>query len=587
VYLSFHNYSCRATTTNNRKLKVRRDPSNVAAGIVEVKHNTPVPSWRNLIRGGAVMMDAHSLEAGTVHLALTAKAPGNPHKKKKSGKASGGTQPKEGDAMRTYVEVSHDELYAVAATMMDLSKGGCRCVGVTLLPPGGWFLHMAFLTFGLFAPKELQKGSRVTREQRTEAKAFDESCALLGEALIYQPHLTSWLLDLFHLPSSEATMRSFGYGSPRNEIYEITRPEVDLTGEPPPTSPSTAANYDEAELEEIVYGRDDDAVSLPGESVGADDDVLDDNSDYSNFEVDNDHEISKPEEEQEQENVNGDDDVDDDDSDDSDEDQLFSQYSEMSRRNRDREDDLLLSQYSGLNRRRQVPVAKVDSDWETDDDDEDDEDDDEDGDEDDDEEDEDEDDEEEDDEDDDNGGVESPAGSEEATETDCGLGSENEENGDDLSDEVQDGYDGNHDDQDSEHDGTSSYEDGEFDEDSGDDESESQSRSVDAANIPSTLKHAESLLPAILANLGDPGDVVWPYQIFHALSQRISKKELKVALDTFKRPPNTPHCPSREGLAWLLSLKWIKLESYIIRDTGAVQWVAFVPRRDAKSVPNP
>ena len=536
---------------------MRRDPSNAAAGIVEVKHNTPVPSWRNLLRGGAVMMDAHSLEAGTVHLTLKAKAPGN--NKKKSGIGANGTQPEGGDAACTYVEASHDELYAVAATMMDLSKGGCRCVGVTLLPPGGWFLHMAFLTFGLLVPKELEKGSRVICEQRTEAKAFDESCALLGEALIYQPHLTSWLLDLFHLPSSEATMRSFGYGSPRNETLEILQPEVDLNEELATSSPLAAADYDEAELEEIVYGRNDDAVSLPDDSVGADDAFFDDKSDYSNFEIDNDHETSKTEEEDDDDGGDGAD-VDGDKSDDGG-DQLFLQHSRMSRRRRDNADSQLFSQDSGLNRRRQVPVAKVDSDWKTDEDDDED----------------DEGDDDQDEDDDDN--IESPAISEEASDSVEGLSLDCEVNKDDLSDDKHDVHD------DSEHDGTSSYEDGEFDEDSGDDESGNQSRSVDAANIPSILKHAEFLLPAILGNLGDPGDVVWPYQIFHALSQRISKKELKVALDTFKRPPNTPHCPSRGGLAWLLSLKWIKLESYITRDTGAVQWVAFVPPKDAQCVP--
>ena len=221
-------------------------------------------------------MDAHSLEAGTVHLTLKAKAPGN--NKKKSGIGANGTQPEGGDAACTYVEASHDELYAVAATMMDLSKGGCRCVGVTLLPPGGWFLHMAFLTFGLFAPKELVKASNVTREQRTEAKAFDESCALLGEALIYQPHLTSWLLDLFHLPCAEATMQSFGYRSPRNQTFEILKPAVNLYQEVQTGSSFTASFCQGAgDEEEIVYEQNQ-AVDLANDSVSFDEGEFDNNS---------------------------------------------------------------------------------------------------------------------------------------------------------------------------------------------------------------------------------------------------------------------------------------------------------------------
>ena len=556
-------YAC----NTDRKLKVRRDPSNVAAGIVEVKHNTPVPSWRNLLRGGAVMMDAHSLEAGTVHLALKAKASGK--NTKKSGKGADVSH-SDGNDVRTFVEVSKDQLYAVAATMMDLRQGGCRCLGVTLLPPGGWFLHMAFLTFGLFAPKELVKASNVTREQRTEAKAFDESCALLGEALIYQPHLTSWLLDLFHLPCAEATMQSFGYGSPRNQTFEILKPAVNLYQEVQTGSSFTTPFYHEADDEEEIVYEQNQAADLPDDSASFYDGEFDNDSDDMNS---MDYEIREIAKMDEVDDDHGIDDEDDDDDDEDDDGQLFSQYSQMSRRRQDDADDQLFSQYSRMNRRRQGPVANADSDWETDDDEEDGEE----GEEGDGEEDEDE--EEDDEEDEDDDGVENDDNNDDdesmsATENDLLVepnGAFNLENEDDDDVDASDGL--------------SSYEDGEFDEESGDEQSGIESSSVDRANIPWTLRHAESLLPAILAHLGDPGDVVWPYQIFHALSQRISKKELKVALDTFKRPPNTPHCPSRGGLAWLLSLKWIKLESYITRDTGAVQWVAFVPPKDAQHVP--
>ena len=254
---------------------MRRDPSNAAAGIVEVKHNTPVPTWRNLLRGGAVMIGAHSLEAGTVHLTLKAKASGK--NTKKCGKGADGSL-SDSDDVRSIVDVSKDKLYAVAVTMMDLKKGGCRCVGVTLLPPSGWFLHMAFLTFGLIAPKKLDKASNVTREQRIEAKAFDESCALLGEALIYQPRLTSWLLELFNLPCAEMTMQSFGYGSPRNKAYEIIKPAVNLNQELQTGSSFTASFCQGADDEEEIVYEQNQAVDLANDSVSFDEGEFDNNS---------------------------------------------------------------------------------------------------------------------------------------------------------------------------------------------------------------------------------------------------------------------------------------------------------------------
>ena len=65
---------------------------------MEVKHDIPVPAWRDLWRGSAVMMDAHTLEAGTCHLDVR--------------RRRGGCE--------WAAKASAERLFAVAAGMLDL-----------------------------------------------------------------------------------------------------------------------------------------------------------------------------------------------------------------------------------------------------------------------------------------------------------------------------------------------------------------------------------------------------------------------------------------------------------------------------------
>jgi hypothetical protein len=521
---------------------VRRDPANAAAGIVEVRHDTPVPTWRNLVRGGLVMMDAHSLEAGTLH--LTFKPAGS----------------QAGEPARWLAEASRNQLYAVAATMMDLKQGGCRCVGATILPPGGWFLHMGLMTFGLMVPSELDKLSKVSREQRAEASAFNDSRALLGEVLVYQPQLTAWLLELFNLPYSEASLLAFGYGSPRSKVSEIPRPmdwklepisrlaAISVVGRPGAEEAAEQAHIvsefavktDDCVGSDFEYGDDDD-----GDVVGSD------------FE---------DEEEENQENQE------------------------------------LISQYIRQSGRRRAATQIEDSDWETEDED--------------DKVDADTDDKEEN--PDEVGASDGCSFNDDAEEAhidpECRddlegdlvrvdmllpRGSSSDGNNVELERELEDT-------EGAENQGTVESGKGflpgfqnDFSEPSVID---LRPGSVDAnaepnlskakLSIPSKadepsgdikdlgscnalLKEAEALLLAVLLELGKPGCVINPTAIFSALYKRIAKEMLQPCLRAFTWSPTDPTMPLKGATAWLLSLAW--LQSCLIAQTGSLLWGVLVP----------
>lgn len=124
-----------------RKLKVKNESLSTEDQITEVKHDIPVPNWSSL-SGGSVMMDSHSLEAGSICLnsfmkdeeneeenVVTIPTHLNKQQRKQYIKEREAQKQDEKNKMR-----EESVLYGVAANMLDLKTGGSRCMGV------GWQL---------------------------------------------------------------------------------------------------------------------------------------------------------------------------------------------------------------------------------------------------------------------------------------------------------------------------------------------------------------------------------------------------------------------------------------------------------------
>jgi len=201
---------------DRRKLKVRRslEASVGDSGVVEVRHDTPVSAWRNLWRGGPVMMDAHTLEAGQCAVAL------RPLHDKKGGGGGGGW----------VASADESRLFGVAAGMLDLKSGGSRCLAVTLLPPGPRFLTLALLAFGKAPPPGLVKESGLSRADLDAVEAWSDACEALGESLVFQPFLTRALLAFFGHDLGDGkgdngddidALGALGHGSPVSRGLEL------------------------------------------------------------------------------------------------------------------------------------------------------------------------------------------------------------------------------------------------------------------------------------------------------------------------------------------------------------------------------
>jgi len=100
--------------TKPGKVKVY-DEANHDDPISEVTHTARIPKWVGLY-DEPMMMDAHSLEAGSMHLNTLLHSENSKTAKKKKRKME--------------QEVTDTKLYAVATSMLDLRKGS-RCMGVS------------------------------------------------------------------------------------------------------------------------------------------------------------------------------------------------------------------------------------------------------------------------------------------------------------------------------------------------------------------------------------------------------------------------------------------------------------------------
>lgn len=89
-------------------------------------------------------------------------------------------------------------VYAVAVSRLDIATGGNKAEGISILPPGEWFVQKCFLTFGLdhlLSSMWNEEGGSDDIVQMCEV--FDLDCEGLGENLVCKPEVIKQLCEIF------------------------------------------------------------------------------------------------------------------------------------------------------------------------------------------------------------------------------------------------------------------------------------------------------------------------------------------------------------------------------------------------------